>query len=82
MDIAPPDVETRVAILRREIQLRHPDAAVPDDVIQTLAERVESNVRELKGALNQVITAHELGGATVNTDLANQIVDKLYATNA
>ena len=82
VDIQSPDIETRMAIIRKEAQLRHASIQLPEEVVRTLAERLDSNVRELKGALNQVILAHELGGAPINVALVQQTVDKLYAGQA
>jgi chromosomal replication initiator protein len=67
-DIQPPDVETRIAILQKKAQLRNYD--MPDDVINFLAQRIPSNIRELEGALNRVIACSELTGESVSIDAA------------
>ncbi|GHV34320.1 chromosomal replication initiator protein DnaA [Synergistales bacterium] len=64
-DIQPPDLETRIAILRKKAMLRKSD--VPDEIIQFLANRVARNIRELEGALNRVIASAELSGEPINT---------------
>ncbi len=51
-DIQPPDLETRIAILRRKVDSDH--LVVPDDVLEYTASLVSSNVRELEGALTRV----------------------------
>ncbi len=53
VDIQPPDLETRIAILRAKAEGRN--SQVPDEVIEFIAHVVEQNVRELEGALNRVI---------------------------
>jgi len=57
-DIAPPDLETRVAILEAKCQEK--SFNLPNDVIAFLAENIQNNVRELEGALNRIIAHYEL----------------------
>jgi len=52
-DIQPPDLETRIAILRFKAEQQA--KPVPDEVIDLIARRIQSNIRELEGALNRVI---------------------------
>lgn len=52
-DIQPPDFETRIAILRKKIQLEK--VTIPDEVVYYIAERIESNIRQLEGALNRLL---------------------------
>lgn len=68
-DIQAPDLETRLAILRSKAERtgRH----VPDEVLETIARRVQSNIRELEGALNRIIAFADLSGATLNTKLVD-----------
>ena len=68
-DIQAPDLETRLAILRSKAERtgRH----VPDEVLETIARRVQSNIRELEGALNRIIAFSDLSGATLNTKLVD-----------
>ncbi len=76
VDIQPPGPETRLAILRRDAALR-PDLTVPDDVLQVLAERIDTNVRELKASLSQLLLQHEIGGEPLARETAEQIAEKL-----
>jgi len=78
VDMQPPDVETRIAILRGAAKARGID--VGDDALLILAERVESNIRELKGAFNQLILLHEVGGEPLNADTARKAVGHFIAT--
>ncbi|MBX7245229.1 MAG: tetratricopeptide repeat protein [Candidatus Sumerlaeaceae bacterium] len=77
VDIAAPDLETRIAILNREIEALglKIDAPIP----ALLAERVDSNVRELKGALNQLTAMRDMRGLAITEDNVRQMLDNLYA---
>jgi chromosomal replication initiator protein len=68
-DIQPPDLETRLAILRSKAERggRH----VPHDILEGIARRVQSNIRELEGALNRILAFADLSG----TPLTPQLVD-------
>ena len=57
-DIQPPDVETRIAILRNRARLDNLD--VDDSIIQFIAEHVVSNIRELEGSLTRVVAYSQL----------------------
>ena len=67
-DLTPPDLETRIAILRSkaEDQLH----LIPSEVIEFIARKVVSNVRELEGALNRVVAYASMSGMPVNIELA------------
>ncbi|NLL37213.1 MAG: chromosomal replication initiator protein DnaA [Fretibacterium sp.] len=65
-DIQPPDLETRIAILRKKAKLRQ--YSMPDEVIDFLAQHIPSNIRELEGALNRVIACAELSGDPVTIE--------------
>jgi len=79
-DIQAPEVETRVAILRRKAL----DEAVdlPDDVAFFLAENVRSNVRELEGALVRVVAHASLTGSPLTVDYARQVLGDLLNVSA
>ena len=76
VDIQPPDIETRVAILQREIK-QLGAGTFPDSLAVRLAEKLESNVRELKGALNQVIAVSRLRGGEVNTEELDEMIEQV-----
>jgi len=57
-DIQPPDLETRIAILRSKSAVCC--ASVPDEILVLIASRIQSNIRELEGALNQVLAMSQL----------------------
>ncbi len=65
-----PCYETRVAILRKKAKMR--GVEVPDDVICYVAARVESNTRELEGAVTKIQGLSSLNGGRIDMDLARQ----------
>ena len=68
-DVQPPDVETRIAILRKKVVTE--DLRVPDpEVLTFIADRVTSNIRELEGALTRVIAYASLTGRPISVDVA------------
>lgn len=71
-DIQPPDLETRVAILRYKAERN--GYRVPDDVLGLIARRLQSNIRELEGALTRVAAFGQLTGLSLNTQLADSVL--------
>jgi chromosomal replication initiator protein len=69
-DIAPPGFETRVAILKRKARTRGEE--LPDDVAYLIAQRVDTNIRELEGALNQVLGMARMTERPVTVTLAEE----------
>jgi chromosomal replication initiator protein len=68
-DIQLPDLETRLAILRSKAErLGH---AVPAEILDLIARRVQSNIRELEGALNRIVAFADLSGMTLTPQLAD-----------
>ncbi|MGA7614953.1 MAG: chromosomal replication initiator protein DnaA [Thermoanaerobaculia bacterium] len=76
-DIQPPDIETKVAIIRKKAEERRIDLS--DDVALFIAERVRSNVRELEGHLNRVVAFASLTGHTIDLDLTKEALRDLLA---
>ncbi|MCX6018342.1 MAG: chromosomal replication initiator protein DnaA [Chloroflexi bacterium] len=73
-DIAPPDLETRIAILLQKVSAI--GAEVPMDVIEFVAKQVQSNVRELEGALTRLIATAEMTGRQISVQTArDSLVD-------
>ncbi len=66
-DIQPPDLETRLAILRSKAE--RTGRQIPDDILESIARRVQSNIRELEGALNRILAFADLSGAHLNPQL-------------
>jgi chromosomal replication initiator protein len=80
-DLRPPDLATRMTILRKRVQhdglrLDDPDAIVP------IAERVTTNVRALQGALIRVVAFHSLTGRPIDRALVTHVLDGLYPDGA
>ncbi|MBR1737550.1 MAG: chromosomal replication initiator protein DnaA [Firmicutes bacterium] len=70
VDIAPPDFETRTAILMKKAETDN--LKLPKDVAQFIAELVESNIRELEGTLNKVIAYSRLVRKDISIDLVKE----------
>ena len=66
-DIQPPDLETRLAILRAKAE--RTGRFISDEILETVARRVESNIRELEGALNRIIAFADLSGSALTPQL-------------
>jgi chromosomal replication initiator protein len=71
-DMQPPDVETRVAILRKKEKLMNVE--LPQDIHDFLASRIRSNVRRLEGALVRVASFQSLTGQTVTVDSVEKLL--------
>jgi chromosomal replication initiator protein len=69
-DIQPPDLETKIAILRRKADLDGAD--LPDDVALFVAHQARGNVRELEGLLNRVVAFASLTGKPLSLELAKE----------
>ena len=66
-DIQPPDLETRLAILRSKAEKTGRN--IPNEILEIIAERVQSNIRELEGALNRIIAFADLSGSSLTSNL-------------
>jgi chromosomal replication initiator protein len=77
-DIQPPDLETRIAILRAKAESM--EVRVPSEVVDFIARKVQSNIRELEGALNRIIAYAHLNGMNVTVDLAAASLTDLGAS--
>lgn len=69
VDIQPPDLETRIAILRTKAE--RAGRQVPNEIIEAIARQIQSNIRELEGALTRVLAFADLSGQTLTTTLVN-----------
>lgn len=78
--IGPPDQETRRAILKRKAQLR--GYRVPDELLDLIAESVESNVRVLEGVLNRVVMQAQLLGEPPTREMVSVTLEEFGARPA
>lgn len=74
-DIQPPDVETRLAILRKNADFA--PTPVPEDVLEFIARHVPDNIRELEGALTRVTAFAALTNQPVTLEIAHQVLGDL-----
>ena len=74
-DVQPPDLETRIAILRKKAQMD--TIAVPDDVLELIASKIERNIRELEGALIRVTAFASLNNTELDKSLAEVVLEAL-----
>jgi chromosomal replication initiator protein len=82
-DIQPPDVETRIAILRKQVASRKiyisPDST--DEVLGFIARGIPTNIRELEGALNRVEAEATLANSDITLPLAKEALKNILPTN-
>jgi chromosomal replication initiator protein len=71
-DIQPPDLETRIAILRKKSE--HDGVDLPQDVVECIASNVTTNIRELEGCLIGLLAKASLEGREINIDLAREVL--------
>lgn len=76
-DVQPPELETRIAILRKKAQMDRLD--VPDDVLELIASRIERNIRELEGALIRVTAFASLNKTSIDKSLAEIVLRDLIS---
>ena len=74
-DLQPPDVETRIAILRKKSE--DEGVKLPEDVIQFLSTTMKSNIRELEGSLVRLGAYASLTGQVISLDLARNVLKDL-----
>ncbi|HEY7054503.1 MAG TPA: chromosomal replication initiator protein DnaA [Mycobacterium sp.] len=76
-DVQPPELETRIAILRKKAQMERLD--VPDDVLDLIASSIERNIRELEGALIRVTAFASLNQTLIDRSLAEIVLRDLIS---
>ena len=78
--VDPPEFETRMAILAQKAEKR--GVVIEEDVLHFIASKIQSNVRELEGALNRLIADHRLLGLPITIDLVKRALADLIAFNS
>ncbi|OPY58845.1 MAG: Chromosomal replication initiator protein DnaA [Pelotomaculum sp. PtaU1.Bin035] len=78
-DIQPPDIETRIAILRKKSQLEN--LPVSDDIITYIANKIPSNIRVLEGALTRIVAYASLNNEEINQEMAAKILKDMMPEN-
>ncbi len=78
-DIQPPDLETRIAILKKKAKVENID--VPDDVMQYIASKIQSNIRELEGALIRIVAYSSLTNKKITLELAEEALKDIISSD-
>jgi chromosomal replication initiator protein len=78
-DIQPPDYETRIAILRKKAKAEALD--IPNDVISHIANKIDTNIRELEGALIRVVAYSSLINRDLSAELAAEALKDIIPSN-
>ncbi|MDI6821903.1 MAG: chromosomal replication initiator protein DnaA [Actinomycetota bacterium] len=75
-DIQPPDLETRIAILRKKAEIQ--SLEIRDDVLEYIASKIQSNIRELEGALIRIIAYSSLTKSEISLSLAQEVLKDIF----
>ncbi|RHW40431.1 chromosomal replication initiator protein DnaA [Neobacillus notoginsengisoli] len=78
-DITPPDLETRIAILRKKAKAEGLD--IPNEAMLYIANQIDSNIRELEGALIRVVAYSSLINKDINADLAAEALKDIIPSS-
>ncbi|HHT66547.1 MAG TPA: chromosomal replication initiator protein DnaA, partial [Clostridiales bacterium] len=78
-DIQPPDLETRIAILKKKANLE--SLEVDDEVLVFIAKRIESNIRELEGALTRIMAYSSLTNSTLDVEVADEALKDIISNH-
>lgn len=79
-DLSTPDLETRIAILEKKMYGN--GIELPSDVVEYLAYSINTNIREMEGALTSLLAQASLNKKSISLDLARQMVDKFVKNTA
>ncbi len=78
-DVQPPDVETRLAILRKKAETE--PVGAPDDVLSYIATHITNNIRELEGALHRVLAYSSINQVALTLPVAERVLGDLITAN-
>lgn len=76
-DISPPDLETRIAIIKRKAEILEID--IPDDIANFIAGKLKNNIRQLEGAVNKIKVYHMLTGTATNLSVAQSVIKEILS---
>ncbi len=76
VDIQPPDLETRIAILNKKVEANN--IYIPDDVIEYIAANVTNNIRNLEGALVKLQAFATVTGSEINLEMAAEVLSSVF----
>ncbi len=79
-DINAPDLELRLNIIIKKLE-QYPDLAVPDEVAMFLARRINSNVRELEGAINRIVAYAGMSNRAIDVEFVSEILATTLRAN-
>jgi len=79
VDVQPPDFETRMAILTGKCKEK--EYLLPEEVIEYIAKNISSNIRELEGALNRLITFCRFKGTPATTKIAEEVLKDMVSSS-
>ncbi len=74
-DISNPDYETRLAILRKKADMDH--IVIDDEILSNIASKVDSNIRELEGALNKIVAHASLANIPITLEMAEESINDI-----
>ena len=74
VDIQPPDLETRIAIIRKKAEFENIN--MPNDVIQIIATSINNNIRMIEGAFNRIVAYANLMNMPINREMTLKILDE------
>jgi len=77
-DISSADYETRLAILRKKAQIEN--ILINDDILSTIANRIDTNIRELEGALNKLIARASLINSSITMEMAEWAINEIVTS--
>jgi len=80
VDIQPPELETRIAILR--FKAEQAGRCIPDEILESVAHKIQSNIRELEGALTRILAFSDLSGKPLSMELAELALVDLLPTES
>ncbi|MDP3013438.1 MAG: chromosomal replication initiator protein DnaA, partial [Candidatus Subteraquimicrobiales bacterium] len=79
VDVQPPNLETRIAILSEKCKEK--GAVLPEDVVEYIAKNVSSNIRDLEGALNRLLTYCKFNATPATAKIASQVLKGIVASS-